>query len=238
MKKNSDFEDSQEICVSGTLDTIALYMVETFGLDKQDAVKVVTLLWLKENLEYLKTINADTFTSDIKSLDEFDVDGMHAKGMVANSRFFLNFSKARIEALKSVPFSVVKSFLSGEITDLDVIVSLFEILSKAVIPNIQYIQEGLTCVCMLAWKATKGNLSVSFRAEDIIPKEDPLEKRRICEFDEYKDEKKFGNAKWICYLNSNQNYCNITEKNIEDVLRILAENKVLKPLPDGSYRFL
>ena len=220
MKKNSDFKDGQEICVSGTLDTIALYMVETFNLDKQDAVKVVTLLWLKENLEYLKTINADIFTSDIKSLDEFDVDGMHAKGMVANSRFFLNFSKAKIDALKSVPFSIVKSLLSGEIADLDVISNLFDILFKAVVPNIQYIQEGLTCVCMLAWKATKGNLGVSFRAKDIIPKEDPLEKRRICEFDEYEynDEKKFGHAKWTCHLNSNQNYCNITEKNVEIVL--------------------
>ena len=107
-------EDNSEK-VSGTLDAIALYIAQQYGLTKSEAAKAAALMWLEHECDLAEKSDERKINGNLKSLSDFEEEeGQPAQGMVFQSRVFLNVSKLSAEALKEIPSLLVEELLSSD----------------------------------------------------------------------------------------------------------------------------
>lgn len=231
--------EQESVRVSGTLDAVAMYIERKFGLGKRDAAKVATLLWLERENDLAEASKISELSAGLKSLQEFEDEDMRAQGMVAKSRVFMDLEKAKIDAFKVIPAEVVDALLNTDGLSTKVVRMLFKIIC-AVVPNLQLVPEGLSCVCMRAWDYVKRREHIPFQVENVMPgKEFSWDKgsRRTCELTEDDGRQHLDYAAWQCQCHRDGNYCTLTCEKAEEMLCALSELGVLEDCGNGRYAF-
>lgn len=232
--------------LSGTLDAMAAYIAEKFGLSLLDAAKVSTLLWLEQECEFSDPAQNSELNVELKSLTDFGDESTKARGMVADSRVFINVNQIISKGLASIPAEIVEDMLLQEEID-KITVKLLLRIARSFEENITVIPEGLACVCMRAWRYVKKQKHIPFQARDVMPgRENPQDEnsRPVCELTQDDGRQGLGTAKWQCPHHKDGNYCLLTPERVEQMLDVLEQKGVLvtqspSESPDGKrYLFL
>lgn len=231
--------EKKTVRVSGTLDAVAMYIEREFGLDKGDAEKVATILWLEQENELAEATRTPELNADLKSLREFGDEDTRAQGMVAKSRVFMDLEKTKIFAFQAIPVEVVDALLSTDSLPTKVVKMLLGIVC-AVAPNFQLVPEGLSCVCMRAWDYVKRREHIPFQVENVMPGKEFSEDKdspRTCELTKDDGRQHLGHAAWQCRCHVGENYCTLTPVKAGEMLHALSELGVLEVCGDCSYAF-
>lgn len=232
-------DEKKMIRVSGTLDAVAMYIEREFGLDKGDATKVATLLWLEQENELAEATRTPELSAALKSLREFGDEDTQVQGMVAKSRVFMNLEKTKIDAFQALPAEVVDALLSTDGLPTKVVRMLLSIVC-AVVPNFQLVPEGLSCVCMRAWNYVRRREHIPFQVENVMPGKEfsrDEDSRRTCELTKDDGRQYLGHAAWQCRCHEGENYCTLTPEKAGDMLHVLSELGVIEDCGGGSYAF-
>lgn len=231
--------EEKSVRVSGTLDAVAMYIEREFGLDKGDAAKVATILWLEQENKFAEATRTPELNADLKSLQEFGDEDTPAQGMAAKSRVFMDLEKTKIAAFQAIPVEVVDALLSTDGLLTKAVRMLLGIVC-AVAPNFQLVPEGLSCVCMRAWDYVKRREHIPFQVENVMPGKEFSEdedSRRTCELTKGDGRQHLSHAAWQCRCHEGENYCTLTLEKARDMLCALNELGVLEDCGDGSYAF-
>lgn len=234
-------ENEKKIRIAGTLDAIAMYLEKTFDFSSQEATKVTTLLWLEQEIDLAEGAKTSELNVGIRSLQEFEDDDIKAKGMIGNSRFFMNIELGKVKALRLVPVQAVEWILSEGSFPVKIVKAMLGLAVNAIMEsNPQLISDGVSCICMRAWHFVAGKTHVGFKAGDIMPdREVVTDENRpfVCELTDDDGRQSLGNAKWKCPFHKGDNYCNLTCRQAEDILILLRKQGILEDMGDGRYAF-
>lgn len=236
-----DFPKGTEtIRISGTLDAAALYIAKEFGVTASEAVKVATLLWLEQECELAEATKIPKLNVGLKSLAEFGDENTKARGMVANSRVFINLEKAKVEAFRALPIEVVEGLPCRDDVPTMAVKALLHTVC-IVASNTTLVKEGLACVCMRAWHHVKGREHILFPISAVMPgKEDSRDGTSCltCELTQDDGRQHIGNAGWECPCHTGENYCTLTLGQAKNMLDVLVQQGVLEFVGDANYAFL
>lgn len=230
-------QDSEVIRVSGTLDAIAEYVAKEFEFSYTEGAKVVTLLWLEQECELAESARVPEINIALKSLDEFDE---RAKGMVGNSRIFMNIDRIKAKACRAIPYELVE----GMLCETKIKISMISVLLKIIVIAEQetlFIKDGLACVCMKAWQHVRGHEQVPFSINAVMPEQE-FERAgtgdNTCQFTREDGRQYLKNAKWECPYHKEGNYCCLSHDRVAEILNCLVQQGVLRSLGNDEYVFL
>lgn len=232
-------DEKKLVRVSGTLDAVAMYIEKEFGLDRGDANKVATILWLEQENEHAEATRTPELSADLKSLKEFGEGNTRAKGMVAQSRLFLNLDKVKIDAYKAIPMEIVNALFSTDKLFTKV-VKMILVSAYAIASNSQVVPDGLLCVCMRAWNYVKMREHIPFQVTNVMSNKEFSQdegSRLTCELTDDNGQQHLGHASWQCPYHMDGNYCTLTPEKAGDMLRALSDLDILEDCGDGSYAF-
>lgn len=215
--------------ISGTLDAVAAYIKQKYDLNSLDSAKVATLLWLEQECDLADAAKSPELDIELRNLADFGSETSNTRGMVANSRVFINLNKTMAEALNQLPAEIVEDVLLRNEIDT-VTVKLLIRTAYIFRKNVTVIPAGLACVCMRAWRCVHKQKHIPFQAKDVMPgKEHPGAdtSRLVCELTQDDGRQRLGHANWQCPYHKDGNYCNLTPAKEKEILNILEQEGVL-----------